>query len=64
MYNGLNLISAVSFSPLIGIKVKEYIPHPLYNLKAKEKMGIPEYYEFDVALIQLVEPLILGLDLR
>ncbi|XP_048021311.1 complement factor b, like [Megalobrama amblycephala] len=47
-----------------GIKVKEYIPHPLYNLKAKENMGIPEYYEFDVALIQLVEPLIMGLDLR
>ncbi|XP_051732544.1 complement factor b, like isoform X3 [Ctenopharyngodon idella] len=46
------------------IKVKQYIPHPRYNLRAKKHMGIPEYYEFDVALIQLVEPLIMGVDLR
>lgn len=64
MYNGVNLTSSVSFSPLIGIKVKQYIPHPRYNLRAKKHMGIPEYYEFDVALIQLVEPLIMGVDLR
>uniref|UniRef100_A0A8C2I9I2 C3/C5 convertase n=1 Tax=Cyprinus carpio TaxID=7962 RepID=A0A8C2I9I2_CYPCA len=38
------------------IKVKDYIPHPRYDVAAKKKMGIPEYYEFDVALIQLKEP--------
>lgn len=63
MYNCVILISGVSFT-LIGIKVKQYIPHPLYNLRAKQNMGIPEYYEFDVALIQLKEPVIMGLDLR
>ncbi|KAK7130981.1 hypothetical protein R3I94_016198 [Phoxinus phoxinus] len=47
-----------------GIKVKQYIPHPRYNLKAKKDMGIPEYYEFDVALIQLEKPVIMDLDLR
>ncbi|XP_051732543.1 complement factor b, like isoform X2 [Ctenopharyngodon idella] len=53
-----------TFDNMIGIKVKQYIPHPRYNLRAKKHMGIPEYYEFDVALIQLVEPLIMGVDLR
>lgn len=47
-----------------GIKVKQYIPHPRFNLKAKKDMGIPEYYEFDVALIQLEKPVIMKLDLR
>jgi len=63
MHNGVNLISVVSFT-LIGIKVKQYIPHPRYNLKAKKDMGIPEYYEFDVALIQLEKPVIMDLNLR
>ncbi|XP_051960520.1 complement factor B-like [Xyrauchen texanus] len=45
-------------------KVKQYIPHPLYNVKAKEHLGIPEYYEFDIALIQLQDPVMMGIDLR
>ncbi|RXN39410.1 complement factor B-like protein [Labeo rohita] len=40
----------------LGIKVKDYIPHPRYDVKLKKDLGIPEYYEFDVALIQLVDP--------
>ncbi|XP_039549518.1 complement factor B-like isoform X1 [Pimephales promelas] len=51
-------------SNIRGIKVKQYIPHPRYNLKAKKDMGIPEYYEFDVALIQLEKPVIMDLNLR
>ncbi|XP_026051750.1 complement factor b, like isoform X2 [Carassius auratus] len=47
-----------------GIKVKDYIPHPLYNIEAKQKLGIPEYYEFDVALIQLENPVIMDIGLR
>ncbi|KAI2643850.1 Complement factor B [Labeo rohita] len=47
-----------------GIKVKDYIPHPRYDVKLKKDLGIPEYYEFDVALIQLVDPVIMGPDLR
>ncbi|XP_016377010.1 complement factor B-like [Sinocyclocheilus rhinocerous] len=51
-------------SDIKGIKVKDYIPHPRYDVAAKQKMGIPEYYEFDVALIQLKEPVIMGIGLR
>ncbi|XP_043077996.1 complement factor B-like [Puntigrus tetrazona] len=51
-------------SDIKGIKVKAYIPHKLYNVTAKKNLGIPEYYEFDVALIQLEKPVILGLGLR
>ncbi|XP_051533069.1 complement factor B-like [Myxocyprinus asiaticus] len=45
-------------------KVKKYIPHPRYNVKAKLHLGIPEYYEFDIALIQLQDPVIMGIDVR
>lgn len=44
--------------------MKDYIPHPLYDIAAKQELGIPEYYEFDVALIQLEKPVILDLGLR
>ncbi|RXN07328.1 complement factor B-like protein [Labeo rohita] len=53
-----------TFDEMIGIKVKDYIPHPRYDVKLKKDLGIPEYYEFDVALIQLVDPVIMGPDLR
>ncbi|KTG43615.1 hypothetical protein cypCar_00041000 [Cyprinus carpio] len=53
-----------TFDEMIGIKVKDYIPHPRYDVAAKKKMGIPEYYEFDVALIQLKEPVIMEIGLR
>uniref|UniRef100_A0A671SCI8 C3/C5 convertase n=1 Tax=Sinocyclocheilus anshuiensis TaxID=1608454 RepID=A0A671SCI8_9TELE len=36
------------------VKVKKFTLHPEYNPTAKQHMGIQEYYEFDVALIQLV----------
>uniref|UniRef100_A0A673IK82 Complement factor b, like n=1 Tax=Sinocyclocheilus rhinocerous TaxID=307959 RepID=A0A673IK82_9TELE len=52
-------------SDIKGIKLKDYIPHPRYdlnlNLNLNLKMGIPEYYEFDVTLIQLKEPVIMGI---
>ncbi|KTF85756.1 hypothetical protein cypCar_00005739 [Cyprinus carpio] len=51
-------------SVTVGIKVKDYIPHPRYDIAAKQKVGIPEYYEFDVALIQLEKPVIMDLGLR
>ncbi|XP_073680385.1 complement factor B-like [Garra rufa] len=35
------------------VKVKKYAVHPEFNIRAKQHMGIQEYYEFDVALIQL-----------
>nr|XP_055035658.1 complement factor B-like [Misgurnus anguillicaudatus] len=47
-----------------GIKVKEYIPHPSYNVAAKRDKGISEYYEFDIALLQLEDPVIMSPDIR
>ncbi|KAL1252859.1 hypothetical protein QQF64_017552 [Cirrhinus molitorella] len=35
------------------VKVRKYTLHPDFNLTAKQHSGIQEYYEFDVALIQL-----------
>ncbi|KAF4098468.1 hypothetical protein G5714_020498 [Onychostoma macrolepis] len=46
------------------VKVKNYINHPNYNLTAKQEMGIKEYYEFDVALIQLEEAVKMNFNLR
>uniref|UniRef100_A0A8C1GY79 Uncharacterized protein n=1 Tax=Cyprinus carpio TaxID=7962 RepID=A0A8C1GY79_CYPCA len=46
------------------VKVKKYVIHPDYNLIAKQEMGIQEYYEFDVALIQLEKPVDFSSTLR
>ncbi|XP_026051751.1 complement factor B-like [Carassius auratus] len=45
-------------------KVKKYVIHPSYNLTAKQDKGIQEYYEFDVALIQLDKPVEISSSLR
>ncbi|WP_272582626.1 trypsin-like serine protease [Providencia sp. PROV257] len=45
-------------------KVKKYVIHPSYNLTAKQDKGIQEYYEFDVALIQLDKPVDISSSLR
>lgn len=36
-------------------RVKTFKLHPKYDLKAKEKEGVKEFYDYDVALIQLEE---------
>ncbi|XP_043077998.1 complement factor B-like [Puntigrus tetrazona] len=46
------------------VKVKRYIIHPEYNVTAKKHMGIDEYYEFDVALIQLEKAVPISSSLR
>ncbi|RXN19432.1 complement factor B-like protein [Labeo rohita] len=38
------------------VKVKKYAIHPAFDLTAKQHLGIKQYYEFDVALIQLEKP--------
>lgn len=50
--------------PFSVVKVKNYINHPDYNLAAKREMGIKEYYEFDVALIQLEKAVEMNSNLR
>uniref|UniRef100_A0A671SDJ1 C3/C5 convertase n=1 Tax=Sinocyclocheilus anshuiensis TaxID=1608454 RepID=A0A671SDJ1_9TELE len=46
------------------VKVKKFTLHPEYNPTAKQHMGIQEYYEFDVALIQLVTAVEMSFNLR
>ncbi|XP_072230699.1 complement factor B-like isoform X2 [Leuresthes tenuis] len=36
-------------------KVKKITPHPNYNVKARVDQGVAEFYDFDIALIQLEE---------
>ena len=38
-------------------EVKEILFHPKYDLNAKKAKGIPEFYDYDVALIRLKEKL-------
>ncbi|CAL8279142.1 unnamed protein product [Arctogadus glacialis] len=48
-----------------GIKVVEkYYIHPQYNIKAKVEEGIAEFYDYDVALVQLKEDLIFTKNLK
>lgn len=35
--------------------VKAFYLHPKYNVSAKVKEGVKEFYDYDVALIQLEE---------
>ncbi|XP_026090411.1 complement factor B-like [Carassius auratus] len=46
------------------VKVKNYTIHPDYRPTAKQHMGIQEYYEFDVALIQLEKAVEMSFNLR
>lgn len=50
--------------PFAAAKVKKYILHPKYNITAKQHMGIKEYYEFDVALIQLKKAVKMSVNMR
>lgn len=43
-------LDCVSFK---GRKVKNFILHPNYNVSAKVNQGVKEFYDYDVALIQL-----------
>ncbi|XP_026228408.1 complement factor B-like [Anabas testudineus] len=36
-----------------GKKIKHFILHPKYNVSAKVKEGVKEFYDYDIALIQL-----------
>ncbi|XP_072230703.1 complement factor B-like [Leuresthes tenuis] len=36
-------------------KVKNYTPHPNYNVKARVDQGVAEFYDYDIAIIQLEE---------
>uniref|UniRef100_A0A8C8RK15 Complement C2 n=1 Tax=Pelusios castaneus TaxID=367368 RepID=A0A8C8RK15_9SAUR len=38
------------------IVIQDWVIHPDYNVTAKASQGIPEFYDYDVALIQLQQP--------
>ncbi|KAI7796312.1 complement B/C2-A2 [Triplophysa rosa] len=46
------------------LKVKQFILHSKYNVTAKKHIGIPEYYEYDVALIELEKAVKLDREIR
>lgn len=45
-------------------KVKRYIPHPNYDSSAKKDAGIPEFFDFDVALIELQKDVRISIEAR
>ncbi|KAL0993934.1 hypothetical protein UPYG_G00115720 [Umbra pygmaea] len=45
-------------------KVEQIILHPKYNLKAKEKVGIKEFYDYDVALLKLTTDADISVNVR
>ncbi|XP_056586554.1 complement factor B-like [Triplophysa dalaica] len=47
-----------------NLKVKRFILHREYNVEAKKNIGIPEYYEYDVALIELENAVSLDREIR
>ncbi|ROL50173.1 Complement factor B [Anabarilius grahami] len=55
---------SVTLEKGLAVKVEKYILHPDYNITAKQHMGIKEYYEFDVALIQLKKAVTMSVNLR
>ncbi|XP_062867239.1 complement factor B-like isoform X1 [Trichomycterus rosablanca] len=46
------------------LKAMRHIPHPRYNPQQKVKEGISEYYEYDVALIELEQGVTLSKQIR
>ena len=44
--------------------VEKYYRHPQYNITAKVDEGIAEFYDYDVALVQLKEDLIFTTNLK
>ncbi|XP_043995746.1 complement factor B-like [Gambusia affinis] len=45
-------------------KVKSLTLHPQYNLKAKVKEGVDEFYDYDLAIIRLEEPVNISKSVR
>lgn len=39
------------------LEIEEVLFHPKYNINGKKEKGIPEFYDYDVALIKLKKKL-------
>lgn len=46
------------------VAVKETHIHPLYNIRAKVAQGIQEFYDYDVALLELTKDVPISYTLR
>ncbi|KAM9119675.1 complement C2-like [Pangshura tecta] len=42
--------------PTTKIHIRDRIDHPSYNVTAKAGQGIPEFYDYDLSLVQLQQP--------
>lgn len=45
-------------------KVRNFIVHPKYNINGKANEGVKEFYDYDVALIQLTEYVEISINVR
>lgn len=55
--------------PILGgerrdLEVEEVLVHPKYNINGKKAEGIPEFYDYDVALVKLKTKLTYSQTLR
>lgn len=46
------------------LEIEEVLFHPNYNINEKKAKGIPEFYDYDVALVKLKTKLKYGQTLR
>lgn len=46
------------------MEIEEVLFHPKYNINGKKAEGIPEFYDYDVALIKLKKKLTYSETLR
>lgn len=49
----VTIIQTHDFNSFTVKKVKDFKLHPNYNVNAKAELGVKEFYDYDVALIQL-----------
>ncbi|KAG9338212.1 hypothetical protein JZ751_026965 [Albula glossodonta] len=47
-----------------SVKIKRYRPHPKFNPSAKKDKGINEFYDYDVALVELQEDVTFSIKAR
>ncbi|XP_055984146.1 complement factor B [Sorex fumeus] len=50
----------VSVEKMRNLEIEEVLFHPNYNIYGKKAQGIPEFYDYDVALVKLKKRLIYG----
>jgi component factor B len=62
----INMVPILLFSggQRRDLEIEEVLFHPKYNINGKKAEGIPEFYDYDVALVKLKNKLKYGQTLR